>query len=93
MCNERKIPFRLRKHNVDLSEAYISPSVGDKLGMTARALLPGMITYHEEHWVRKKAGYRLNEWYDLTPQERAFEVALQRVENLIERHLSEASKE
>jgi len=92
MCNGHRTPFRLRKHGTDLAEAYVPPTLGDKLNITARALLPGMITYHEEHFVRTKAGYKLDEWYDLAPQERALEVAIRRIESLVERHIAEASK-
>lgn len=78
---------------MDIEDAWLPPSPAQKINLTARALLPGMISFHEEHAVRKDAGYKLDEWYELTPQERAFEVAVQRVEGLITRHLSEASKE
>jgi len=60
--------------------------------LTARILLPGMISFHEEHLVRKQCGYKLREWYELEPTERAFEVATGRLESLINRHVSEASK-
>jgi hypothetical protein len=41
--------------------------------------IPGMIALYEEHDTRVEAGYRIDEWYDLHPRERATEVALYRI--------------
>jgi hypothetical protein len=60
------------------------------MGLTARVLLPGMISMHEEHLVRINAGYNLSEWSAMDPLERAFEVALRRLEGVLNRHISEA---
>jgi len=89
MSNELSPAFRLRKADIDLEEAWLPITKAEKMGLTARALLPGMISYHEEHLVRIKAGYKVKDWYDLDPMERAFEVAIRRLEAMLNRHISE----
>lgn len=92
MSSELRIAFQIKTANIDIDEAWLPVSTAEKLGLTARVLLPGMISFHEEHLVRTSAGYKLKEWYELDPLERAFEVAIRRLEGLLNRHVMEASK-
>lgn len=94
MSVERKIPFQVKKGRDDLAEAtkWLPASSAEKLRLSARVLLPGLISYHEEHSVRVQAGYKLGEWYELSPNDRAFEVAIRRIESMINRQMIEASK-
>lgn len=46
--------------------------------------VPGCVSMYEEHLTRREAGYLLHEWYELTPKERALEIAVRRSSNLIE---------
>jgi len=62
------------------------------MGLTARVLLPGMISMHEEHLVRTSAGYKLDEWRELHYMERAIEVSIRRLEGTLNRHISEAGR-
>ena len=89
---ELRAAFRIKKGKVDLADEFLPPSASEKLGLTARTLLPGMISFHEEHSTRVQGGYKLHEWYELEPTERAFEVAIRRVDGLISRHIAEAGK-
>ncbi len=94
MSNVLRVAFRVKKADLDIEEAnkWLPMSAGEKLGLTARALLPGMISFHEEHLVRTSAGYKLDEWCELDPLERAFEVAIRRLEAMLSRHAMEVSK-
>ena len=85
-----RVAFRVRKGDIGIEDEFLPPSTSEKIRLTARVLLPGMISFHEEHSVRIQCGYKLREWYELSPTERAFEVALRRTENLISRIVSEA---
>lgn len=91
MSNELSPAFRLRKADVDIVEAteWLPVTKAEKMGLTARALLPGMISFHEEHLVRISSGYKLDDWYELDPMERAFEVAIRRLEAMLNRHINE----
>lgn len=46
--------------------------------------VPGIIPFFEEHDARTENGYNLNEWYNLSPADRALEVALYRIKHAIE---------
>lgn len=55
------------------------------LGITSDAItIPGMVSLYEEHKVRVQRGYTFEQWRALHPMERAIEVALERIENMIE---------
>ena len=61
--------------------------VRDELGLNLKSTnipIPGMVSFYEENTVRTKRGYTIQSWRDLQPIERATEVALYRIENLIE---------
>lgn len=92
MSNELSLAFKIRAEKTDLEDVFLPPSTTEKLGLNARRLIPGMISFHEEHSVRIQGGYKLNEWYELSPMERALEVAMRRLEVLINRHAMEAGK-
>lgn len=94
MSNERSLPFHIQVGRDSLEEAdkWLPASSAEKLGMRARVLLPGLISYHEEHAVRVDAGYKLREWYELDYKTRVFEVAIRRIESMINRQVMEASK-
>ena len=92
MSIELRAAFRIKKGKTDLADEFLPPSTPEKIGLTARTLLPGMISFHEEHSIRVQGGYKLHEWYELEPTERAFEVAVRRADGLINRHIAEANK-
>ena len=84
--------FRIKIGDTDIQDAYLPPSTIEDLRLNARILLPGMISFHEEHLVRIQGGYKLSEWHELEPSERALEVAIRRLEALVNRHVMEAGK-
>lgn len=45
---------------------------------------PGTISPYEEHLARRKAGYTIPEWRAMMPEDRSIEVALYRIENMME---------
>lgn len=77
---------------VDIADEFLPGSTSEKIGLTSGIALQGMISIHEEHSVRVQCGYKLCEWGKLNPTERALEVAVRRIESLINRHISEAGK-
>ena len=93
MSNELRPAFRVRAEKTDLKDVHLPPSTTEKLKLNARKLIPGMISFHEEHSVRIQGGYKLDEWYELSPTERALEVAMRRLEVLINRLAMEAGKQ
>lgn len=46
--------------------------------------IPGIVPLYEEHDARAELGYTLIEWYNLSPDDRALEIALYRIRNAIE---------
>lgn len=94
MSNVLNPPFHVLVGRDDLEEAdkWLPASAIEKLGLKARVLLPGLISYHEEHAVRVQAGYKIDEWYELDYKTRAFEVAIRRIEGMLIRQVTEASK-
>lgn len=55
------------------------------LGIEIRQVpLPGMIAMYEEHLVRIELRYTIDQWYAMTPEKRAFEVAVMRIKNAVE---------
>ena len=77
---------------VDIADILLPPSTAEKIGLMSGIALPGMISIHEEHSVRVQCGYKLCEWSELNPAEKALEIATRRLESLINRHISEADK-
>ena len=66
---------------------------GISAGIRLRTLTFGLVPVYEEHAARKSEGYNVKEWYELSPFERAFTVAIFRIEKAIEAHQSEAEIE
>jgi hypothetical protein len=55
------------------------------MGVTSDSIIiPGMVSFYEEHKVRVERGYNFEQWRNLHPMERAIEVALFRIENMLE---------
>lgn len=52
--------------------------------VTVGLIVPEMVSLLEEHASRRESGYTIPEWRELSPQERALEVALRRTMNKIE---------
>jgi len=92
MSNKLRRAFRTKKGSVDIGDVFLSMSKAEEIGLTSGIIMPGMISIYEEHSVRAQVGYKLSEWSELKPQERALEVATRRLESLVTRHISEASK-
>ena len=66
---------------VDIADILLPPSTSEKIRLMSGIALPGMISMHEEHSVRVQCGYKLYEWRELKPAERALEVATRRLES------------
>jgi len=92
MSSKLRKAFRVKKGKVDLGNVFLPTSKAQEIGLTSGIVIPGMISIHEEHSVRTQCGYKLNEWSELKPNERALEVAVRRLESLVTRHISEAGK-
>lgn len=64
-------------------------SAGISWGMIGTDMVP----IFEEHIARLERGYRLEEWYELSPMERALVVAIRRVDNASKNLQAEAEIE
>ncbi len=65
-------------------------SSGISAGIRLKQLVHGLVPVYEEHAARKSEGYDIKEWYELTPFDRAFSVAMFRTEKAIEAHQNDA---
>lgn len=69
-------------------------SAKDRLGVTVHEMRPGgLVTLYEEYSVRIEAGYNLFEWDQLTPYERAAEVAHFRIRQALEYQKAKKSEQ
>ena len=83
MCRPHRNSFGIKSNGEDILSFPVRDELG--LGITSDAVtIPGMVSFYEEHKVRVERGYSFSEWYALQPMERAIEVALSRIENMIE---------
>lgn len=64
------------RENVTRFESENSVSAG----ITWGAIGPGMVPIFEEHSARVERNYKLTEWYELDPIERAMVVAMRRID-------------
>lgn len=74
----------MKRNGLQILEYDAPPTINLNITVQSPFNLPGNVSLYEEHSVRHKAGYTLSEWYRLDPYERAIEVALQRIDNMIE---------
>lgn len=72
------------RNDIPILDYDAPPTINLNITVHSPFNLPGNVPLYEEHSVRSKAGYTIPEWYDLDPYERAIEVALQRIDNMVE---------
>lgn len=81
----------MKRNGLLILEYDAPPLINLNIAIQSPFNLPGNVPIYEEHSVRKKAGYTIEQWYNLDPFERALEVALQRIDNMIEYMYNKAS--
>lgn len=86
-----RIPFKIRKDGSPIREAGL-PFLKGQLNITASPLAIGVVPLYEEHCARRDAGYTLPEWRELSPIDRAYEVAVRRIGNLIDAYHAEENQ-
>ena len=68
----------------------IEPSEVISTGISSYIRIPGIVHVFDEHSARINAGYTLKEWDALDYGDRVFEVALNRMRDIIELHKADA---
>lgn len=84
MWRKPRTSFGIRRDGIPILDFDAPPLINLNISAQTPFNLPGNVPMYEEHSVRHKAGYTLSEWYSLDPYERAIEVALERIDNMIE---------
>jgi hypothetical protein len=87
-----RITFGVLKNNQKIQEAYLKGGINTGIGY--KQYHKQVVPLFEEHDTRVRAGYKLSEWAALSPEERAFEVALRRLIRMVDNHTeAEIAKE
>lgn len=89
MSRTPRTPFQAKLENKPVREVPVKNRGRVKIGL----INPAMVPLLEEHATRRDAGYSIPEWRNLTPLERAIEVAFRRTMNLIETIEREADED
>ncbi len=59
------------------------------IGLGFIQIIPGNVTFFEEHMVRQAIGYNLGDWEQLPPTDKAFEVAVYRIKKSVDNHFAD----
>ena len=85
---QRSTPFEIKLHGEPIQG--IEPLEAISTGISSIIRIPGIIHVFEEHSARINAGYTLDRWEALVYGDRVFEVALNRMRDIIELHKADA---
>lgn len=88
MSTKRSTRFAISVYGVPIKTLRASNVI--ETGISADYQIPGNISWYEEHDARIRAGYKLDDWYELDHRDRAFEVAHYRIRRMIEMRKHEA---
>ncbi len=81
-------PFlRVTKQGINLVELELRNQINIGLGFIQ--LIPGNVTFFEEHMIRQSIGYTIEEWDRLDRLDKAFEVAVYRLKKTIDNHFAD----
>ena len=83
MSQKRRTAFRVSVDGEPVTEIE-TPRLKNSINVRSAPHVPGCVSLYEEHLTRREAGYLLPQWYALSQQERALEIALRRVVSKIE---------
>ena len=75
---------------MDESVTRIELDNGISAGIRLGSLGADMVPTFEEHSARLERGISVKDWYAMEPMERAFVVAIRRIENAMKNHQAEA---
>lgn len=68
----------------------IDIDIGVSTGIRWGSLSQDMVPIFEEHIARLERGYKINEWLEMDPMERAMVVAVRRIDNAMKNIQAEA---
>lgn len=81
-------PFEIKLHGEPIQT--IEPLEAISTGISSVIRIPGIVHVFEEHSARINAGYTLDKWDALIYGDRVFEVAHNRMRDIIEMHKADA---
>lgn len=84
-------PFlKVVRFNQDIRDVELVSPINSHIGF--RRWSTKLVPAYEEHAVRQNIGYTIEAWYKLSPNERAFEVAVSRLTQEIKAHQGDAEQ-